>query len=382
MPRIEIVNDRAVIDGAPAQYVPTAHVGGRIEPTLIILHDTAGGPPGDSVDWLKKNPSQVSAHVIVKPDGSIVQLAPFDLRTNHAGVSEWGGRSSCNGWSIGIEIVNPGQLRGTPDKAVASFGRTYAGAVSHVATKWHGAGLWLPYTEAQLAAVEALVAALGMAYPSIAEVVGHHHVSPGRKVDPTPLMPWERMRQALGNRTLPAVPTEDAIRAAQRRLAELLYPVGEVDGLIGSRTRMAARAFQEQNKLPVTGELDAATIAAIKAPDAKAMPTGARDGTAPANSGTVKAANAGEIVAAVGAAAATGNALTDASTALTEASKVVTTVETGRSLGTKTGDLLAWMMTPRGAVMTACVVLGIATWMILRHIRARRIKAHQEGRQP
>src|SRR5262245_17531862 len=136
MPKIEIVSDRAVIDGKPAQWVPTAHVGGRIEPSLIILHDTAGGPPGDSVSWLAHNPKNVSAHVIVKPDGSLVQLAPFDRRTNHAGVSEWRGRSGYNGWSIGIEIVNPGQLSGTPDKA-RGLGRTYPGSQAAAATQWH-----------------------------------------------------------------------------------------------------------------------------------------------------------------------------------------------------------------------------------------------------
>jgi hypothetical protein len=40
------------------------------------------------------------------------------------------------------------------------------------------------------------------------------------------------------------------------------------------------------------------------------------------------------------------------------------------------------MMTPKGAVLTVSVGLSIATWLVVRHIRARRIKAHQEGRQP
>jgi hypothetical protein len=226
------------------------------------------------------------------------------------------------------------------------------------------------------------VAALGQAYPSITEVVGHHHVSPGRKVDPTPLMPWPRMRAALGVQPESSVPDLGTIKAAQARLAGLLYPVGAADGLMGPRTRMGVRAFQEQNKLPVTGELDAETVASLKAPDAKAMPTGTRDDTAPAGSGTVKAANAGEVIAVVGTAAATGNAVTDAASALTEASKVVTTVETGRSLGTRMGDLVAWMLTPKGAVLTLSVVLGITGWLIIRHIRTRRVRAHQEGRQP
>jgi hypothetical protein len=89
-----------------------------------------------------------------------------------------------------------------------------------------------------------------------------------------------------------------------------------------------------------------------------------------------------EVSAAVGTAAATGNALADATQAITEAGRVVATVETGRSLGTRVGDLAAWMMTPKGAVLTVSVVLSIATWLVVRHIRARRIKAHQEGRQP
>jgi peptidoglycan hydrolase-like protein with peptidoglycan-binding domain len=145
---------------------------------------------------------------------------------------------------------------------------------------------------------------------------------------------------------------------------------------------MGVRAFQEQNKLPVTGELDAPTLAALEAPDAKAMPTGTRDDTVPANSGTVTATKVAEVSAAVGTAAATGNALADATQAITEAGRVVTTVETGRSLGTRIGDLAAWMMTPKGAVLTVSVGLSIAMWLVVHHIRARRIKAHQEGRQP
>jgi hypothetical protein len=276
----------------------------------------------------------------------------------------------------------PGPAARHAGKAVSSFGRTYSGAQATAATQWHQSGLWLPYTEAQLAAVEALVSALGRAYPSLVEVVGHHHVSPGRKVDPTPLMPWPRMRAALGRRIAPSGQDVGTIKAAQGRLAELLYPVGEPDGLIGPRTRMGVRAFQEQNKLPVTGELDAPTLAALEAPGAKAMPTGTRDDTVPANSGTVTATKVAEVSAAVGTAAATGNALADATQAITEAGRVVTTVETGRSLGTRIGDLAAWMMTPKGAVLTVSVALSIATWLVVRHIRARRIKAHQEGRQP
>jgi N-acetylmuramoyl-L-alanine amidase len=394
----DIVDDRLVVRGAMAvdggpqrvAYVPTKHVGGRIEPTLIVLHDTAGGPPGDSVAWLASNPAQVSAHCIVKPDGSIVQLAPFDRRTNHAGESSWMGRKGCNGFSIGIEIVNPGLLRGTPDRATSTFGKTYSGAVACGATQWHKAGLWLPYTEAQLEGVEELVFALALAYPSIAEVVGHHHVSPGRKIDPTPLMPWPRMRAALGEaaagRPTMAMDDDAEIRAAQARLAELLYAPGDPDGLMGPRTRGAVRTFQEQNRLPVTGALDEATAAALHAPEAKEMPTGTRDAAtaadlAAAGSGTVAATNKGEAAAVAGNALTWGNVLADAAGALTEAEKAVAVAEGGRGLGTRIADLAQWAMTPRGFTLIATAILTTVVWLALRRIRARRVAAHKAGRQ-
>jgi hypothetical protein len=54
----------------------------------------------------------------------------------------------------------------------------------------------MPYTEAQLHTVEQLITALGWEYP-IGEVVAHHDIAPGRKIDTTPLMDWPRMRAAL-----------------------------------------------------------------------------------------------------------------------------------------------------------------------------------------
>ena len=50
----------------------TEHVGGRIEPVAIVVHDTAGGPPGDSVGWLRKNPKKVAAHAIIMIDGTLL----------------------------------------------------------------------------------------------------------------------------------------------------------------------------------------------------------------------------------------------------------------------------------------------------------------------
>lgn len=282
--KFEIRSDRLHVGGAPVRYVPARDVGGRIVPTLIVLHDSAGGLGADgSISWLAGNPNKTSAHFVVARDGTITQLAPADHKCNHAGKSEWRGRQMCNGFAIGIEIVNPGKLLARGDGAVSSVGTVYDRAeygIGRCQTPAHGDGYWMPYTSEQIAAVEALVAALARAYPSIKEVVGHHDISPGRKVDPTPLMDWPRMRAALQRSNSPAPrPVNDAIDvvALQNRLKALGYYSGLVDGQLGTRTESAVFAFQRENALGTSGQLDRQTIAAIESGSAKPLPTGHRE---------------------------------------------------------------------------------------------------------
>lgn len=49
------------------------------------------------------------------------------------------------------------------------------------------------------------------------------------------------------------------VTGAQGRLRNLGYPCGDIDGVLGPRTKEALRAFQKDNALEVTGELDDAT---------------------------------------------------------------------------------------------------------------------------
>ncbi len=53
---------------------------------------------------------------------------------------------------------------------------------------------------------------------------------------------------------------EPGVEAAQRRLAELGFDPGPVDGITGPRTRKAVRAFQKANALRPSGRLDAKTL--------------------------------------------------------------------------------------------------------------------------
>jgi AmpD protein len=102
---------------------------------------------------------RVSAHFFIRRDGKLIQFVPLDRRAWHAGVSSWNGRERCNDFSIGIE------LEGTDDT---------------------------PFTEAQYACLNGLVATLRRCYP-IMNVVGHSDIAPGRKTDPGPCFEWSRL---------------------------------------------------------------------------------------------------------------------------------------------------------------------------------------------
>ena len=106
---------------------------------------------------------RVSAHALVRRDGSVVQYVPFHRRAWHAGASQWRGRERCNDFSIGVE------LEGTDATA---------------------------YTAAQYGALAQVVGELCRAYPTLASdaVVGHSDVAPGRKSDPGIAFDWPLLR--------------------------------------------------------------------------------------------------------------------------------------------------------------------------------------------
>jgi peptidoglycan hydrolase-like protein with peptidoglycan-binding domain len=66
------------------------------------------------------------------------------------------------------------------------------------------------------------------------------------------------------------------IETIQHRLVDLDYDVGEVDGLLGPRTRAALRAFQADRRLPVTGLPDGNTQRALFAAEPPESAAGAR----------------------------------------------------------------------------------------------------------
>ncbi len=109
---------------------------------------------------------RVSAHCLIRRDGSIIQYVNFNDKAWHAGVSNFCGREQCNDFSIGIE------LEGTDDIA---------------------------YSDAQYQQLVKTAKTLQRHYPAITtqNIVGHCDIAPGRKTDPGSSFNWQYFRQCL-----------------------------------------------------------------------------------------------------------------------------------------------------------------------------------------
>ena len=109
---------------------------------------------------------EVSAHCVIRRDGTIEQYVPFEQRAWHAGVSSFEGSEGCNDFSIGIE------LEGTDCSE---------------------------YTELQYQALVNTTQQIQQKYPSItqARIVGHSDIAPGRKTDPGSRFDWEKYLNGL-----------------------------------------------------------------------------------------------------------------------------------------------------------------------------------------
>lgn len=115
--------------------------------------DTGSHPYYAQLDGLR-----VSAHFLIRRDGTIIQFVPCSKRAWHAGVSSWQGRSACNDFSLGVELEGSDQT---------------------------------PFNDQQYTALIRLTRLLQRAYP-LRAIVGHTDIAPGRKTDPGPCFDWPR----------------------------------------------------------------------------------------------------------------------------------------------------------------------------------------------
>jgi AmpD protein len=143
---------------------------------LVIIHSISL-PPGvyggdeverlftNTLDW-ESHPyfdlirgAKVSSHFFIRRNGELVQFVSVEDRAWHAGKSSWQGLDNCNDHSVGIELE---------------------GLEHH------------PFEEPQYTTLTMLLNDLRGAWP-LRHVVGHEHVSPGRKQDPGRDFDWRRL---------------------------------------------------------------------------------------------------------------------------------------------------------------------------------------------
>ena len=142
--------------------LPPEQFGGpHIENFFCNCLDTAAHPYFETIAELK-----VSAHALIRRDGSVIQFVSCLDRAWHAGRSSFQGKEECNDYSIGIE------LEGADD---------------------------VPYTEDQYRALARLARLVITAWPEVTpdRIAGHSDIAPGRKTDPGPAFAWSRFQTLL-----------------------------------------------------------------------------------------------------------------------------------------------------------------------------------------
>jgi AmpD protein len=170
-------------------YVPSPNYDERpadAEINLIVIHGISmppgefGGPYIEQLFTNQLDPSahpffasieglQVSAHILIRRDGEVIQFVPFHRRAWHAGESNFQDRKRCNDFSIGIELE---------------------GADTE------------PYTDAQYSQLADLIECLMRNYPAITpeRITGHSDIAPQRKTDPGPAFEWAKLHHELDSR--------------------------------------------------------------------------------------------------------------------------------------------------------------------------------------
>jgi N-acetylmuramoyl-L-alanine amidase len=177
--------------GEPVSIAPASSLGPLESRRFIVVHFSAG--PQQGVEAYFQRPDAVaSVHVMIARDGSVKQMVPFDFAAHHAGPSRWKGVEGLNRHSIGIDLENWGQLKSREGTWQAWTGAAVPAA--EVLTTGDPPQHWQRYTDAQLLSFAKVACALRQAYPSIEDIVGHEQVSAGRKNDPGPAFPLQRMQ--------------------------------------------------------------------------------------------------------------------------------------------------------------------------------------------
>ncbi|MBL1433580.1 MAG: 1,6-anhydro-N-acetylmuramyl-L-alanine amidase AmpD [Gammaproteobacteria bacterium] len=153
------------------------------EPSLLVIHNISLPPGAYGGPWIDDlfcnrldatahpyfaeiSTLRVSSHLLIRRDGQVCQYVSLDKRAWHAGDSCFDGRSSCNDFSIGVE------LEGCDDSL---------------------------YEPEQYQALVEVTRNIRSRYPAITTecIVGHSDIAPRRKTDPGEAFDWTYFRAML-----------------------------------------------------------------------------------------------------------------------------------------------------------------------------------------
>lgn len=174
------------------EFMPSPNIGGTLRPKLLAIHYTASGPASDIAGYFAKPSARVSAHLVIRRDGTVVQCVPFNVVAWHAGKSAWISRSGqrysgLNNHAIGIELENWGPLCPSGSGWMSWTGvAVEPGKLLQARHKFGAPDCgWELFPEPQVEATIQAAQAICREY-GIEEIVGHDDIAPGRKSDPGP----------------------------------------------------------------------------------------------------------------------------------------------------------------------------------------------------
>lgn len=135
--------------------------GGWIDALFLNKLDPTAHPYFEQIADL-----HVSAHLLLRRDGEIIQYVPFYKRAWHAGVSQWDCRDRCNDFTVGIE------MEGCDDQC---------------------------FEQIQYQQLAQVIVSLCEHYPHLStqRIKGHQEITLGRKTDPGPYFDWDELARLM-----------------------------------------------------------------------------------------------------------------------------------------------------------------------------------------
>ena len=175
----------------------------KFDISLVIIHFTETKTFTDALNLLTSKERKVSCHYLIDKSGDIFNLVDLDKRAWHAGESMWGNYDDINSRSVGIEIVNSGEI------------------------------IKENYTSKQLVSLSHLLIKLLKEY-NIENVLGHSDIAPTRKIDPGVHFPWQKIYKNLGLDWVKDRINNERVKESEyfvflRRLKKYGYPYIKID---------------------------------------------------------------------------------------------------------------------------------------------------------